>query len=134
MSIVESATLCYNLIGQTVSEKIASGDIEASDATAVANSICDAFKQAANEAGENDFPEKFTPLVEGRLGEDGVNAFATLYSVMGGAVIEMFKAGKISSAEEANANANAICDAFKTSANAEGEFAEVFQSQIQDYM
>ncbi len=136
MSIVDSATACYTLVNKVVSDKVSSGEIEQGDAGDFANSICDAFKQAANEAGDNDFADKLTPLVEGRLGEDGVTAFASLYSDVNGIITSQFGAGKITSPEEAAAGANAICDAFKMSANEAGsdDFAEIFQAKIQEYL
>jgi hypothetical protein len=117
-------------------DKISSGKVKESDAVAFANSICDAFKQAANEAGSDDFADKFKPLVEGRLEEDGVKAFASLYIDVNVVIRNQCSAGKITSAEQAVAAANTICDAFKISANEAGSdnFPDIFKAKIQHYL
>jgi hypothetical protein len=136
MSFVESATACYVKASEAAFSKVSSGEITEADAAELANSICDAFKQAANEAGENDFPDKFTPLVEGRLGEDGVAAFGTFYTDVNLFLMSLFETGKIGSPQEAGDIANAIADKFKMSANEAGadDFPAIFSEKIQEYL
>ncbi len=106
------------------------------DAGAFANSICDALKQASAEAGENDFPEKFTNLVGSHFTEDEVTVFACFYAAVKSLVSYRLTSGKISSPEQAIENKKAICDVFKKAANAAGQndFPDLFRAQIQEYL